>query len=134
MFVDTSAWLAVSDRREVRHATAVETYKRLLKAPRRLVTTDLVLAEAHILLRRRVGHAAAMTFMGNVNASALVELVYADPELEVQAKDLLHRFADQDISLADAVSFAVMQRRSIELAFAFDRHFSIAGFDVVPQS
>jgi hypothetical protein len=40
----------------------------------------------------------------------------------------LDRFADQPFSLVDAVSFEVMRREKIDLAFAFDRHFEVAGF------
>lgn len=32
-----------------------------------------------------------------------------------------------------AVSFAVMRQRGIGAAFAFDRHFRTAGFDLVPD-
>ena len=58
--------------------------------------------------------------------------VYSDAALEEQAEQILARYADQDFSLADAVSFAVMRRRTIAEAFAFDRHFLIAGFILIP--
>ena len=35
-------------------------------------------------------------------------------------------------SLVDCVSFEVMRRRGITRAFAFDRHFADAGFELVP--
>ncbi len=34
-------------------------------------------------------------------------------------------------SLADAVSFEVMSRDGLEQAFAFDRHFRTAGFEML---
>ena len=43
----------------------------------------------------------------------------------------LERFRDQRFSLADAVSFEVMSQDSLEQAFAFDRRFRTAGFDIV---
>jgi predicted nucleic acid-binding protein len=43
----------------------------------------------------------------------------------------LARFADQEFSLTDAVSFEVMQRNKVTHAFAFDRHFAIAGFKLL---
>jgi predicted nucleic acid-binding protein len=44
----------------------------------------------------------------------------------------LERFDDQDFSLTDAVSFAVMSSRGIAEAITLDRHFVVAGFRVVP--
>jgi predicted nucleic acid-binding protein len=32
-------------------------------------------------------------------------------------------YDDKDFSLCDAISFAVMERRSARIAFAFDSHF-----------
>ena len=43
----------------------------------------------------------------------------------------LDRFSDQAFSLIDAVSFEVMQRTRVTRAFAFDRHFEIAGFELL---
>jgi predicted nucleic acid-binding protein len=51
----------------------------------------------------------------------------------MQAEEILRRYAEQDFSLVDAVSFAVMRERGIAEAFAFDRHFLIAGFTLVPE-
>ena len=41
------------------------------------------------------------------------------------------RFSDQAFSLVDAVSFEVMRRNKVTHAFAFDRHFAIAGFELL---
>lgn len=43
----------------------------------------------------------------------------------------LARFPDQRFSLVDAVSFEVMRREGLKHAFAFDRHFEVAGFDLL---
>jgi predicted nucleic acid-binding protein len=43
----------------------------------------------------------------------------------------LARFSDQDFSLIDLVSFEVMRRSRVTHAFAFDRHFAIAGFELL---
>jgi predicted nucleic acid-binding protein len=40
----------------------------------------------------------------------------------------LNRFRDQAFTLVDAVSFEVMKRERITHAFAFDHHFTVAGF------
>jgi predicted nucleic acid-binding protein len=40
----------------------------------------------------------------------------------------LTSYPDQSFSLVDAVSFEVMRRHRLTVAFAFDRHFEIAGY------
>lgn len=74
-------------------------------------------------------------------ARALVWQLLADPAydwLDVTAELVrdaasawLERFHDQAFSLADAVSFEVMRRDKIRTAFAFDRDFVTAGFELL---
>lgn len=44
----------------------------------------------------------------------------------------MEKYADQDFSLADAVSFAVMQAQGITEVFTFDDHFATLGFQLLP--
>ncbi len=100
----------------------------LLRQRSCLVTTALMVAEAQILIRRRVHHQAAMTFVERVNESAQIELAFLDAELEVGTKAILRQYDDQDFSFADAAAFTFMRQRGITHAFAFDAHFVTAGF------
>jgi predicted nucleic acid-binding protein len=132
LFVDTSAWLAVLDTDDANHPAASSVYPNALKNYRRLVTTNLVIAESYILIRRNLGHREATTFLDRIRISPRIEKVYADAELEGQAEEILQHYQDQLFSYTDAVSFALMRQRNIEEAFAFDRHFTVAGFIQVP--
>ena len=44
----------------------------------------------------------------------------------------MRKYADQNITFTDCVSFAIMTRHKIRTVFTFDRHFRVAGFDVIP--
>ena len=131
VFVDASAWVALADTRESRHADAVRIYADLIRCRSTFVTTDLMVAEAHILIRRRISHQAAITFLEDVNENPRIEIVYTNARLEAEAKLILRQYDDQDFSFADAVSFALMRERGITHAFAFDQHFVTAGFITV---
>jgi predicted nucleic acid-binding protein len=132
IFVDTSAWIAVSDVHDRNHNSARKEYLQLVGDRRTLVTTNLVIAETYIIIRRTGGHAQAMGFLRSLRGSPRLMKVYSDVRLESVAEDILERYTDQGFSYADAVSFAVMQEREIEEAFAFDSHFTIMRFHKLP--
>ena len=95
------------------------------------MTTNLVLAETHVLLLRRAGRDVALTFAHRVRQPPN-SIEYSSAEREALAfSDWLERFNDQHFSLADAVSFVVMTELEIHEALALDQHFATAGFIVV---
>jgi predicted nucleic acid-binding protein len=132
IFVDAGAWIAISNEKDQYHRAAMETYRRLLTRGSDLVTTNLVVAEAYVLVRRGAGHRGATRFLNALRRTGRVQKVYSDAALEQAAENILTKHADQDFSLADAVSFALMRQRRITEAFAFDHHFLVAGFVLVP--
>lgn len=131
VFVDTGAWLALADASDDLHDAARTIYPSVLRPDIRLFTTNLVVAETYNLIRRRIGFQASMRFLRSLRASPRLERVYSNAGLENTAEELLQRYADQDFSLVDAVSFAYMQVEGIVEAFAFDKHFTTAGFVLV---
>lgn len=132
IFVDTGAWVALADTRDNFHEAAGQAYPLVLRQWRQLITTNLVIAETYNLIRRRLGHAAGIQFLESLQKSPRLVKVYSNNVFETQAETILRRYADQDFSLTDAVSFAVMQDRKISEAFAFDYHFALIGFSLFP--
>jgi predicted nucleic acid-binding protein len=134
VFVDAAAWVAIVDRGDTHHEAAVAFHQRMMKERRPFVTTNLVIAEAHALILRYGGYRIAMSFLTSVRPALRLAKVFANEALEAEAESILARYADQDFSLADAVSLAVMAQRGIEEAFTFDSHFLTAGFVVRPAT
>ena len=134
LFVDAGAWIALADADDQYHQLAAQAYPELLRHYRHLVTTNLAIAEAYIVIRRALGHTAVMAFLDGLSASRRIEKVYSDPILEMEAERILRQYADQDFSYVDAVSFALMHHRDLTDAFAFDQHFTTAGFVCVPPT
>jgi predicted nucleic acid-binding protein len=133
-FVDTSAWYPLLVTSHPDHARLAATLRILISAHRRVVTTNLVVAETHVLLMRRVGRPTALRFARTVDEPPNV-VVRSTRELEGAATtQWLARYADQDFSFADAVSFAVMTERRIRDVLSLDHHFAVAGFQTLdPQ-
>ncbi len=132
VFVDTGAWVALADTADLHHRRAVSLFPQLLRQRGRLVTSNLVVAEAYYLIRRNLGLPRALSFLESLAASPRIEKVCSTDEMEREAEKTLRHYSDQDFSFADAVSFALMKHRNTRTAFAFDRHFQAAGFEVVP--
>lgn len=132
LFVDISAWYPLVDRGHTDHDRLAEALRARIEDGTTVVSTNLVLAESHALIMRRIGRDVARAFLSNARA-APNRVVYSTREIEQRAEEAwLGRFADQDFSLVDAVSFAVMAERRIPEALTLDRHFEIAGFAMAP--
>jgi len=132
LFVDTSAWYALADESDLHHEQAARFYPGYLKDYRRLVTTNLVISETYTLIRRMLGHRGAVSFAETIFASPRIKIIYSTREMEGKACEMLKRFADQDFSYTDGVSFSIMSNLEIAKAFTFDKHFVVAGFTPIP--
>lgn len=132
ILVDTGAWYALADKSDQFHSRAAQIYPQLLRKYHHLTTTNLIIAETYILLRRSLGIDQALSFLQAVSASPRIVKIYSNASLEDAAEEILVTFRDQDFSYTDAVSFAVMRRDNIPEAFSFDSHFATAGFTRIP--
>lgn len=122
-FVDTSALIAFANRADAWHAL----FKELFAAPPPLVTTTLVVAEAHSWFLRRYGRTKALRILTLVDSTGPMKLVSTGHrEIEAGAS-LLGRFSDQDLTLVDAVSLHVMSARRIRTCWSTDHHLGITG-------
>lgn len=127
VFVDSSAYLALLDRKDEHHSQAVDIVTKLADYHYRQFTTNVLLVEAHALILSTLGRAQASQFLRDMDDSKTVVLRVRASD-EVTAKLILFRYTDKDFSLADAISFVVMERMNIGHAFTFDRHFAQYGF------
>ncbi len=126
IFVDTSFWTAVRDRRDDRHGIAVRMLRSV--ADQDLMTTNHVRGETLTLLRRRAAHAAAVQFLDVLERSPRLSVVWVDEEHEREALAWLRRHDERAYSFVDATSFAVMREKRVRSVLTFDDDFVAAGF------
>lgn len=126
IFVDTSFWVALTNRRDGRHAAATALLAG--HAIDRLVTTNHVRGETWTFLRRRAGHDTAVRFLDALSASPRVEVLQVAMHTEEDAERWLRRRDDREFSWVDATSFAAMRGLRTTDALAFDGDFAAAGF------
>lgn len=132
IFIDTGAFLARYVAEDRLHARAVAGWDQLAQKRATAFTSTLVLSETFTLLARRTGYAFAAQRARAILDSDTLTVLRPSERQEREALVLFEKFADQGVSFADCVSFALMQHHRIKRAFAFDRHFTLAGFDLWP--
>jgi uncharacterized protein len=104
-----------------------ERAKQILADTSDLHITDHVLVETWLLLNSRIHRDAAEQFWRGIRSgAATIEKVTA-ADLEA-AWAIGEAFPDQDFSLVDRTSFAVMERLGITRAASFDDDFAIYRF------
>lgn len=132
IFVDTGAFLARHLGRDQHHQRAVEAWRRLGMEPARPATSSFVLSETFTLLGRWAGYAFAAKRARALLRSDLLRVLRPGEQDELDAVELFEKYADQQVSFTDCISFSLMRRHGIERAFTFDRHFRLAGFRLWP--
>lgn len=120
VFVDSSGWYAAADRRD-RHN---ETAKRLLAIDEPLVTSDHVLVETWRLIHHFISAHAAESFWGGLRSGVATVEQTTSADLEA-AWAIGERYPDQDFSLVDRTSFALMERLGVSRVISFDDDFAV---------
>jgi uncharacterized protein len=123
IFVDTGAFYAVADARDRNHAAATAVFESRGMAGD-LVTSDYVFVESWCLIRARLGRGAAMKYWDAMQSDVVKTYGVKSEDLS-NARSIASSWPDQDFSLIDCTSFALMERLRLDEALAFDRHFRV---------
>ena len=124
-FVDTSFWIALQLERDANHEAADALIDQVLGP---LITTNHVVGETWTFMRRWSSHAGAVEAVRRIRAIPTLTVVDVDSDVEDDAWRWLRRRDEREYSFIDSTSFAVMRRRRIREALAFDGDFAAAGF------
>lgn len=127
-FADTGAFLARYHRDDQYYKEAVRLWTTL---ERPVVTSNHVLAELAKLLAHRAGYRFAAETISDIYFSESFRIVSSTRDDEIAALRWMRKYEDQSVGFTDCVSFAIMRRLKIRTAFTFDRHFRVAGFEVI---
>jgi predicted nucleic acid-binding protein len=120
VFVDSSIWFAAAVPRDHDNARA----KAILRETTNHVTTDHVVVETWLLLNSRYDHRAAERFWESARSGSVRVETPNALDLET-AWAIGEAFPDQEFSIVDRTSFAMMERLGITRAASFDAHFAI---------
>ena len=130
-FLDTSAIYALADRGDPNHDVALDRLQQLLDNGEELITHNYVVLESIALIQSRLGVGPAISF---AKECATFTIEWVDQSLHASGIRELQKSGKRGISLVDHISFLVMRRRTIAVAFAFDPDFAAAGFQLLGPS
>ncbi|MEE9118358.1 MAG: PIN domain-containing protein, partial [Calditrichia bacterium] len=125
IYIDTGAFLARYIKRDQYHKQAVEFWNQLRKMRERCFTSNFVLDETFTLLGRRAGYKFAIQRARNMYLSKKLTILRATHEDELMALDIWDKYADQELSFTDCISFTCMGKNKIKRVFSFDSHFNL---------
>ncbi len=126
-YVDTSALIAFADRSDTYHAL----FRRLFADPPELLTTPLVIAEGHGWFLKRYDRGRALQFLGMTEALRPLQIVPIGAQEQKAATQIIRRFSDQDLTLADAAGLHLMKARRIKSCWSTDFHLGLTGVKLI---
>jgi len=74
----------------------------------------------------------AVSFRNDLEASALVRVLWVDRDVEAGGWKIFKTHREKKYSFTDCTSFALMETQAIKNAFTFDKHFQQHGFNMLP--
>jgi predicted nucleic acid-binding protein len=122
-YVDTSAFIAFLDKSDSHHAL----FRRLFADPPPLVTTPLVLAEGHGWFLKRFDRVRALQFVSFIEELRPLRIVPVGDEEHVGGVRVLRRFADQDLTMTDAIGLHLMHELGIISCWSTEFHLGLTG-------
>jgi uncharacterized protein len=129
VFVDASAFIAITISEDQQHELAARYWQDLLNGADRLITSNYVAVETLAILQRRSGIGTAQKFLAEILPA--VDLVWVDASIHEAGVMGLAMSSRSGPNIVDCTSFALMQHFGISRAFTFDRHFAEQGFEVL---
>jgi uncharacterized protein len=130
IFVDTSAWVALTDKSDEFHRKAHIWFQK--HTSNLYITSNLVVIETLGWIRYRCGKKIAIEAGQRLLAGSELQIERVTVDDEYQTWLLFQKIEGRGISMIDASSFVLMRRLKIDEVFAFDTDFKTQGFTIYP--
>ncbi len=118
--------MALASARDPSHERAGQVFRRFegVSLPQQLLTTNHVVFESITLARGNISHAAGVGIGEWLYGEKLARIHWATLEEELAAFAYYRKYQDKDYSAVDCLSFVVMERHGIEVAWTLDSDFN----------
>ena len=131
VFVDTSALIAIGNKRDAFHSQAVKIRTELKQSRRNFVITDAVLLEFGNAFSVVNFRSVAVKMIKAVRDSKKWKCVSTDDTLMERGFYKFKQAKDKEWGLVDCISMVVSKDNGITEIFTTDHHFEQAGFRIL---
>ncbi len=132
IFIDTSAWVALENRKDIHYEHAVAFRDEIRNKHYRLFTSNFVLDETYTLLLANVGFERTIATgkrIRQLKDTGLLHVIRVTEDIEDSAWEIFERYnRDKFWSFTDCTSKVIMELLDIKESFSFDRNFEQMGF------
>lgn len=131
VFVDTSALIAIGNRRDVFHCQALTVKEYLKRSKRDFATTSAILLEFGNAFSPLGLKPSAIKLIEAARQSKKWKTVIIDEKLIYRGFELYRQMKDKEWGLVDCTSIIVARDMGITEIFTADHHFEQAGFTIL---
>ena len=135
-FVDSSAWVALVDSTNPKHAAAKAYFENLLDNNAKIITNNTVLDEAVMELSLSINKKTAQKFMQIIDESIITIHLRMDWISRRVRKQVLNQFLKSestDLELRHFYILETLRRKNADIIFTFDQRLKETGFPLMPQ-
>lgn len=131
VFVDTSALIAVANKRDIFHCQAVSVKDNLKQSKREFITTSAILFEFGNAFSPIILKPSAIKLIETVRESKKWKSIIIDETLINKGFELYRQMKDKEWGFVDCISIIVSRDMGITEIFTADHHFEQAGFTIL---
>jgi uncharacterized protein len=126
VFLDTSFVIAIINNDDSFHQAALKLESELKQYCQIWITEPILFEIGNSFSKSNKKQVAR--FIQYCNESPRINVVHSNEELLNLALQYYTQYCDKDWSLTDCLSFAVMKKEGLTIAYSSDHHFEQAGF------
>lgn len=131
VFVDTSALIAIGNKRDFFHQQAVSVRNQLKEMKARFIVTNAVLLEFGNAFSPLNLKPSAVKLIEAARSSQKWTCINVDDILMEKGLELYKKMHDKEWGLIDFTSIVVSREMGVSYIFTTDHHFEQAGFSIL---
>lgn len=143
VFLDTSGWIALYNKRDSFYQEAQDLNKELIDGNYYYLTTNFILDETYTGLLFKAGHSISVDLGERIRNTETVKIIYITKDIEDRSWELFKKYSDKDFSFTDCTSFIILQdlmkkikrkKENIIKIFSGNHHFKQMGYEILLQN
>jgi predicted nucleic acid-binding protein len=135
-FLDTSAWISITQKDQPYHGPAREYFEQLLEENAKLITNNVVIDHTLCHLKSQKGSALARQFLTIIEESVLTINLRTDwisRRVRRTAMNQYLKSSDERLTLTHFYINETLKRKRVDIIFSFDEALRKFGLPLMPQ-